>query len=154
MWLETAPRLAIQSSLEERAFELEVRHTIYVENAMDSLMEELKNETFIEQSFITQPTVFLYNLNDRSSNFDIIFHPQDEDDFYISPDLRDCAHLVDDDYLENIAPQMQIEPGGNFSLFNNGIVISRRMLTEIELATNDSLIVGDQIDLGIASNLA
>jgi len=63
MWLETAPRLAIQSSLEERAFELEIRHTFYVENAMDELVEELKNETLIEQSFITQPTVFLYNLN-------------------------------------------------------------------------------------------
>ena len=153
MWLETAPRLAIQSSLEERAFELEIRHTFYVEDTMDNLVEELKNETLIEQSFITQPTVFLYNLNNKSSNFDISSPPPGEDDFYISPDLRNCAHLVDNEYLGKITSQMQIEPGGNFSLFNNGIVISRRMLTEIELATNNSLAVGDQIDLGIASNL-
>ena len=49
MWLETAPRLAIQSSFEERAFEIQVRHTIYVENSMDNLKVELMNETFIEQ---------------------------------------------------------------------------------------------------------
>jgi ABC-type antimicrobial peptide transport system permease subunit len=153
MWLETAPRIAIQSAFEERAYELEVRHTIYVPDSMNALQAQLEHEPLVDGSFITQPTLFLYNMNNRSPLFNVIDHPQNESDFYISPDLRDCAHLVEDEFLRNIASQITLEEGSNLTLKSGGVVISRRMLTQIKLATNHTLNIGDKIDFGIATNL-
>lgn len=153
MWLETAPRLAIQSAMDERAYEIEVEHTFYVKNAMDDLKVTLRQESLVEETYITQPTLFLYNLNDRSPYFDVLNYPAGEGDFYISEDLRNCVHLVDEGFLSDISPHIEADPGSNFSFSNEGIAISKRILRRIEEQTNQVLELGSSIDFAVATQL-
>ncbi len=153
MWLETAPRLAIQSAMEERSFEIELQHTFYVENAMEELQSTLAQEPLVESSFITQPALFLFNLNHRSPYFNILNHPPNESDFFISENLHDGIHFVEEEYLSHISSKVTTETGNDFSFSNGGIVISRRVLRRIEYYTGQSFEVGDTIDFGIATRL-
>lgn len=153
MWLETAPRLAIQSSMEERSFEIEIRHTFYVKNAMEDLQITLEEEPLVESSYITQPALFLFNLNHRSPFFDVLNPPPNESDFFISENFRDCVHLVDEEFLYHISSHFSTEPGSNFSFSNEGIIISKRILRRIEFSTGQSFKVGDTINFGVATRL-
>jgi hypothetical protein len=153
MWLETAPRLAIQSAMDERAFEIEVEHTFYVKNAMEDLQVTLRQEPLVETTYISQASLFLFNLNDRSPFFDVVNYPAGEGDFFISENLRDTVHFVDEGFLSAISPNFEPEPDSNFTFSNEGIAISRRILRRIEANANQVIKLGDRIDFAVATRL-
>lgn len=158
MWIETYPRLAINSAMKERSFEIRVHNLVYGLYPNDRLedvqvyLEE--SEPLVGVSFLVQPTLMLFNLNDRDDNFTVYEAPENQSDFYVSEILGQSAYLVEEEYLFHLSQQLILSSTkDNLTLANNGVVISKRMLHQIELATNQTFTTGDQIDFAIATRI-
>ena len=158
MWIETYPRLAIDSAMKERSFEIRVHNLVYglhpndrLENVQAYLQD---SEPLVEISHLVQPTLLLFNLNDRDENFTVFEPLANQSDFYVSEILGQAAYLIDEEYLSYISPQLILSSSqDNLTLNNNGVVISKRMLHQIELATNQTYKTGDQIDFAVATRI-
>ncbi|UCG04047.1 MAG: FtsX-like permease family protein [Candidatus Heimdallarchaeota archaeon] len=157
MWIETYPRLAINSAMKERSFEIRVQNLVYGLHPNDRL-EEVQgyledSEPLVETSYLVQPTIFLFNLNDQDENFTVYEPPVNQSSFYVSEILGQAAYLIEEEYISHISPQLILSsPQDNLTL-TNGVVISKRMLHQIELATNQTYKAGDKIDFAVATRV-
>ncbi|MFX0173878.1 MAG: FtsX-like permease family protein, partial [Candidatus Hodarchaeota archaeon] len=158
MWIETSPRIAISAAMEERAYELRIRNLI--SNRENPLLDEVQSyinnsEPLVEASYLIQPSVFLFNLNNRLYNLSLSNPPENESDFFISEDYRSGAFLIEEGFLDHLSQQFSFSSSDdNLTTFNNGVAISKRLLLGIELATNQSFKRGDTIDFAIATRIA
>lgn len=157
MWIETSPRLAIKSSMTERAYEIQVGHIIYPSqnDRIEEIQQNLKeNEPLVETSFIVQHSIFLFNLNNRVDNFTVFQPGENASDFFISEVFSEGTFLVEDEFIQNLAPQLTLSSQeDNLSIVNNGVVISKRLLRQLELSTNQTFKTGDKIDFAVATEI-
>lgn len=157
-WFEVSPGLAVDTAFNDRGFELSVSEVYYQQGAIDRLQEYLTTEPLVETSCVVHRSIFLYNLNHREPDFNVVSPQLNQSDFYISrDDLSNGAFFVNIEFLHYILPLMQFEPGSqvSFNISGNeksisGIIISRRILQQIEKKTNDTYKIGDTIDFSIA----
>lgn len=158
MWIETYPRLAIDSAMEERSFEIRVHNLVYglhPNDRLEDVQAYLENtEPLVESSYLVQPTLFLFNLNDCDENFTVHEPPENQSNFYISEILGQAAFLIEEEFLSHLSQQFILSSSDdNLTLANNGVVISKRMLHQIEQATNQTYKTGDQIDFAVATRV-
>ncbi|MHA2052942.1 MAG: ABC transporter permease [Candidatus Hodarchaeales archaeon] len=158
-WLEVSPKLAINSAFEDRGYEVSLTEVYFQEDGLEILQEYLATEEIVEDSEIIHKSQFLYNLNNKSPDLNIINPPVNDSDFYISnDDLDNAAYLISDDFLMNIESQLGFENNsiisfhqdGNSTLNETGILISRRLVTILEDITNQTLEIGDNFNFSIA----
>ncbi|MFX1283210.1 MAG: ABC transporter permease [Promethearchaeota archaeon] len=154
-WLEEAPKNAINAAFENRGYEVKISEIYYHEGGLETIQAYLETESIVESACIIHRSLFLYNLNNRNSNFSVLNPPVNESDFYISKeDLSNGAFFVPNEFLSHIQPMLQFESGSDISFGqdNTKVVISRRMLSLIEEKTNQSdLTLGSTINFSIAT---
>ncbi len=156
-WLEESPKKAIEAAFEDRGYEIKISEIYYHEGGLEALADYLQTEDIVESTTIIHRSIFLYNLDNRMSNFSILNPPINESDFYISDDdLSNGVFFITDNFLNNIKSMLEFESGSNVTFRdeanNSKIIISRRMLSLIEDKTNQSgLTVGSNINFSIAT---
>jgi ABC-type antimicrobial peptide transport system permease subunit len=156
-WLQESPKIAVEAAFENRGYEIKISEIYYHEGGLETLANYLQTETIVESTSIIHRSIFLYNLDNRSANFSVVNPPVNESDFYISKDdLSNGAFFVSSEFLNDIAPMLNFEPGSTIafkdSTNRSKVIISRRMLTLIEEATNQSdLSIGSPLNFSIAT---
>ena len=160
-WLEVSPKLTINSAFESRGYEVSITERYFAEDGLEILQEYLTTEDIVDSTEIVQKIQFLYNLNNRSDNFNVVNPPENETDFFISvPDLTDSAYLVSDAFLNHTSSLLTFEEGSNTTFHPNnnmtanatGAIISKRFLGQLEEFTNQTLSLGDKFNFSLAGN--
>ncbi|MHA2237382.1 MAG: FtsX-like permease family protein, partial [Candidatus Hodarchaeales archaeon] len=149
-WIEISPTMVIDNTFSERGYEIEVTQIFFNPENFPRLQLYLETEELVKSSTVTHPSIFLYNLNNRNPDFNVLNDPRFFD-FYMTTDLTnfvDGVYFVSQDYITNIKPMLELEADSklSFNENNKGIVISRRLLNLIEEYCDDSYSVGDKID--------
>ncbi len=153
-WIEVSPNLVIEKTFDSHGYELQVSQIFHNPNAFSTLQWYLETEPLVESVAVIHKSMFLYNLNYRSPGFNVL-NPTDPFNFYITTDLSrfvDGVYFVPPDYIKNIEPLLQFEPGSQttFNDDNSGIIISRRMLNLLEEACEHDFQVGDPIEFSVS----
>ncbi|MFW9997321.1 MAG: hypothetical protein ACFFD4_35080, partial [Candidatus Odinarchaeota archaeon] len=152
-WLEESPKLAIQSGFDNRGFEIKIEASKNIEDPLKNLQQYLETESLVETSCVVHRSLFLYNLNNKSSSFNIIKPRANESDFYISDlSLSDGAFIIPNEFMTLIAPLLDFEESSkvSFGQNNRGVIISRHLLTLIETKTNHTYQIGSEISFSVA----
>jgi ABC-type antimicrobial peptide transport system permease subunit len=153
-WLEESPKIAVNAAFENRGYEIKISEIYYHEGGLETLQAYLETEEIVESTCIIHRSLFLYNLNNRSSNFSVLNPPVNHSDFYISlDDLSNGAFFIPNEFLEHIKPMLKVEEGSDISFGqdNTKVIISRQILSLIEKSTNKSLAIGSPINFSIAT---
>ncbi|MFX1537853.1 MAG: hypothetical protein ACFFDI_26985, partial [Promethearchaeota archaeon] len=140
-WLEESPKKAVEAAFENRGFEIKISEVYYHEGGLETLGDYLKTEAIVENISIIHRSIFLYNLDNRSSNFSVLNPPVNESDFYISKDdLSNGVFFIPNYHLNYIKNLLQFEPESKVSFVDNDnrsqVIISHRMLSLIEERMN------------------
>jgi hypothetical protein len=146
--------MVINNTFSERGYEIEVTQIFYNQDNFPRLQLYLETEELVKSSTITHQSIFLYNLNNRGPDFNVLNDPR-LFDFYMTTDLTnfiDGVYFVSQDYINNIKPMLQLEANSkmSFNENNSGIIISRRLLNLIEENCDDSYSVGDSFEFSTA----
>ncbi|MFX0181944.1 MAG: FtsX-like permease family protein [Candidatus Hodarchaeota archaeon] len=155
-WLEASPKVAVERIFESRGFEIEVSELNYQNGSFDYLKDYLEIEPLVGSTSVIHRSLFLYNLEGRAPNFNIVEPPANESDFYISNnDMSNGVFFLPDNFLANIQTMLKFEEGSNVTFSANGdgtsgIIISRRLLNVIKETTNDSYEIGDKFNFAFA----
>jgi len=150
-WLEASPQIVVDKVFESRGYEIKVTEPTYETNSFGYLEDYLTIEPLIESTSIIHKSLFLYNLENRDSNFSISNPPSNESDFIVSSDdLSDGVFFITKEFLTNIQGMLVFEEGSNATFISNGVIISRRVLNQITKITNENYSIGDTLNFAFA----
>jgi len=155
-WLEASPEVTVERIFENRGFEIEVSEQNYQNGSFDYLKDYLEIEPLVGSTSVIHRSLFLYNLEGRAPDFNVVEPPANDSDFYISNnDMSNGVFFLPDNFLVNIQTMLQFEERSNVTFTTNGddtsgIIISRRLLNIIKETTNESYEIGDKFNFSFA----
>ncbi|MHA1213055.1 MAG: FtsX-like permease family protein, partial [Candidatus Heimdallarchaeota archaeon] len=147
-WSNTSENLAINAFLDSQDFQAYIYSAQQPED-IDLLQEDLRNNPLVGFYTTAYATFGLFNTEGKSNTYQCL--PEDTQLNTTSPVSITNAFLTNQSTLDRISFMFNIE--GNFTLDDDGIILSLHQAQELSEIYGQEITVGDHVNITIAKHI-
>ncbi|MFX1251093.1 MAG: FtsX-like permease family protein [Promethearchaeota archaeon] len=158
VFIEVAPQEAVVEAIDERPFHLIVdpiisSFTFQLLGSIPVIQEDPEIAPFIESAELVMFSQAIFGIGNKSLEYTFYPEMEDPDDpVFISENTE--LFIVRDSYLQTVRDQFELIEG-NFTIDNQNIVISKRLIAKIQdILPNETIACGSYVDFNIITRVA
>lgn len=147
-WSATAENLAINDFLDLQDYQAYILSQKFTED-IPAINEFISKKPIVENTSTVYATYGLFNTENKSADY--FCFPEEEQADLSDPISITNAFIATQNTLDRISFLFDVQ--GNFSVENNGIVLSWDQVQELSEIYDREIVVGDRLNVSIAKNL-
>ncbi|MFX0062310.1 MAG: ABC transporter permease [Candidatus Hermodarchaeota archaeon] len=154
VFIEVAPKEAVVEAIDERPFHLTVDPLIsFLTFRLYESIPLLQNDSIVESTELVWFSQAIFGIGNKSGYYTFYPEMEDPDDpVFISDNTE--LFIVQDSYLQTVRDQFELIEG-NFTIDNQNIVISKRLMAKIQdILPNENIACGSYVNFSIITRVA